>query len=149
MTRSFGFASCRISLGLAKRQNVTTSILSLRIEKRDLILCKSSHTDELLRECCARGRPIIVEWERDARHSAGLSLVRYDESSTNKIRSRTKEKPTNQNKKEEQQNRYRSQKLKWQWAGLISHRTDTMGAEKFSSGNHELDLTTWEDISIE
>ncbi|GBP92512.1 hypothetical protein EVAR_63087_1 [Eumeta japonica] len=24
-------------------------------------------------ECCARGRPIIVEWERDARHSAGLS----------------------------------------------------------------------------
>ncbi|GBP75701.1 hypothetical protein EVAR_98551_1 [Eumeta japonica] len=21
--------------------------------------------------CCARGRPIIVEWERDARHSAG------------------------------------------------------------------------------
>ncbi|GBP27102.1 hypothetical protein EVAR_16772_1 [Eumeta japonica] len=26
--------------------------------------------------CCARGRPIIVEWERDARHSAGLSLVR-------------------------------------------------------------------------
>ncbi|GBP69972.1 hypothetical protein EVAR_50741_1 [Eumeta japonica] len=23
-----------------------------------------------------RGRPIIVEWERDARHSAGLSLVR-------------------------------------------------------------------------
>ncbi|GBP56097.1 hypothetical protein EVAR_43861_1 [Eumeta japonica] len=28
--------------------------------------------------CCARGRPIIVEWERDARHSAGLSLVRRD-----------------------------------------------------------------------
>ncbi|GBP57305.1 hypothetical protein EVAR_39944_1 [Eumeta japonica] len=28
--------------------------------------------------CCARGRPIIVEWERDARHSAGLSLVRCD-----------------------------------------------------------------------
>ncbi|GBP67373.1 hypothetical protein EVAR_43656_1 [Eumeta japonica] len=27
-------------------------------------------------KCCARGRPIIVEWERDARHSAGLSLVR-------------------------------------------------------------------------
>ncbi|GBP22119.1 hypothetical protein EVAR_94159_1 [Eumeta japonica] len=27
--------------------------------------------------CCARGRPIIVEWERDARHSAGLSLVRF------------------------------------------------------------------------
>ncbi|GBP52241.1 hypothetical protein EVAR_83102_1 [Eumeta japonica] len=27
-------------------------------------------------QCCARGRPIIVEWERDARHSAGLSLVR-------------------------------------------------------------------------
>ncbi|GBP96022.1 hypothetical protein EVAR_58021_1 [Eumeta japonica] len=27
-------------------------------------------------DCCARGRPIIVEWERDARHSAGLSLVR-------------------------------------------------------------------------
>ncbi|GBP47332.1 hypothetical protein EVAR_38098_1 [Eumeta japonica] len=30
----------------------------------------------LLQACCARGRPIIVEWERDARHSAGLSLVR-------------------------------------------------------------------------
>ncbi|GBP23037.1 hypothetical protein EVAR_15711_1 [Eumeta japonica] len=30
-----------------------------------------------MRTCCARGRPIIVEWERDARHSAGLlSLVR-------------------------------------------------------------------------
>ncbi|GBP83381.1 hypothetical protein EVAR_91054_1 [Eumeta japonica] len=27
-------------------------------------------------DCAARGRPIIVEWERDARHSAGLSLVR-------------------------------------------------------------------------
>ncbi|GBP15533.1 hypothetical protein EVAR_9310_1 [Eumeta japonica] len=27
-----------------------------------------------LYKCCARGRPIIVEWERDARHSAGLSL---------------------------------------------------------------------------
>ncbi|GBO99184.1 hypothetical protein EVAR_486_1 [Eumeta japonica] len=26
--------------------------------------------------CCARDRPIIVEWERDARHSAGPSLVR-------------------------------------------------------------------------
>ncbi|GBP06354.1 hypothetical protein EVAR_4515_1 [Eumeta japonica] len=30
--------------------------------------------------CCARGRPIIVEWERDARHSAGLSLVRDNRS---------------------------------------------------------------------
>ncbi|GBP58217.1 hypothetical protein EVAR_87795_1 [Eumeta japonica] len=29
-----------------------------------------------IQKCCARGRPIIVEWERDARHSAGLSLVR-------------------------------------------------------------------------
>ncbi|GBP62213.1 Protein sly1 homolog [Eumeta japonica] len=29
-------------------------------------------------KCCARGRPIIVEWERDARHSAGLSLVRLN-----------------------------------------------------------------------
>ncbi|GBP21109.1 hypothetical protein EVAR_11140_1 [Eumeta japonica] len=29
-----------------------------------------------VKSCCARGRPIIVEWERDARHSAGLSLVR-------------------------------------------------------------------------
>ncbi|GBP90065.1 hypothetical protein EVAR_99711_1 [Eumeta japonica] len=28
----------------------------------------------------ARGRPIIVEWERDARHSAGLSLVRMNSS---------------------------------------------------------------------
>ncbi|GBP46435.1 Glutamyl aminopeptidase [Eumeta japonica] len=28
----------------------------------------------------ARGRPIIVEWERDARHSAGLSLVRQFEA---------------------------------------------------------------------
>ncbi|GBP59256.1 hypothetical protein EVAR_97758_1 [Eumeta japonica] len=33
----------------------------------------------------ARGRPIIVEWERDARHSAGLSLVR-----TSKQRSRVR-----------------------------------------------------------
>ncbi|GBP71763.1 hypothetical protein EVAR_58860_1 [Eumeta japonica] len=32
--------------------------------------------------CCARGRPIIVEWERDARHSAGLSLVRVSTVST-------------------------------------------------------------------
>ncbi|GBP52765.1 hypothetical protein EVAR_27708_1 [Eumeta japonica] len=31
-------------------------------------------------QCCARGRPIIVEWERDARHSAGLSLVRRHEA---------------------------------------------------------------------
>ncbi|GBP29580.1 hypothetical protein EVAR_79129_1 [Eumeta japonica] len=31
-----------------------------------------------LKQCCARGRPIIVEWERDARHSAGLSLVRAE-----------------------------------------------------------------------
>ncbi|GBP05392.1 Esterase FE4 [Eumeta japonica] len=30
--------------------------------------------------CCARGRPIIVEWERDARHSAGLSLSFGDSS---------------------------------------------------------------------
>ncbi|GBP09959.1 Disintegrin and metalloproteinase domain-containing protein 10 homolog [Eumeta japonica] len=29
-----------------------------------------------MRVNAARGRPIIVEWERDARHSAGLSLVR-------------------------------------------------------------------------
>ncbi|GBP22388.1 General transcription factor IIH subunit 2 [Eumeta japonica] len=34
---------------------------------------------ELDKHCCARGRPIIVEWERDARHSAGLSLVRCGE----------------------------------------------------------------------
>ncbi|GBP17390.1 hypothetical protein EVAR_8754_1 [Eumeta japonica] len=27
-------------------------------------------------KCCARGRPIIVEWERDARHSAGPSPAR-------------------------------------------------------------------------
>ncbi|GBP43038.1 hypothetical protein EVAR_96296_1 [Eumeta japonica] len=32
-----------------------------------------------LNMCCARGRPIIVEWERDARHLAGLSLVRSRE----------------------------------------------------------------------
>ncbi|GBP64972.1 hypothetical protein EVAR_36592_1 [Eumeta japonica] len=31
---------------------------------------------------CARGRPIIVEWERDARHSAGLSLVRTHKAVT-------------------------------------------------------------------
>ncbi|GBP41937.1 hypothetical protein EVAR_31700_1 [Eumeta japonica] len=30
-------------------------------------------TDDAAQRCCARGRPIIVEWERDARHSAGLS----------------------------------------------------------------------------
>ncbi|GBP83240.1 hypothetical protein EVAR_52041_1 [Eumeta japonica] len=28
---------------------------------------------DVAEQCCARGRPIIVEWERDARHSAGLS----------------------------------------------------------------------------
>ncbi|GBP06762.1 hypothetical protein EVAR_91706_1 [Eumeta japonica] len=34
-------------------------------------------TDVHMGPCiAARGRPIIVEWERDARHSAGLSLVR-------------------------------------------------------------------------
>ncbi|GBP69920.1 hypothetical protein EVAR_83238_1 [Eumeta japonica] len=33
-------------------------------------------------QCCARGRPIIVEWERDARHSAGLSLVRQADTKT-------------------------------------------------------------------
>ncbi|GBP55209.1 hypothetical protein EVAR_36791_1 [Eumeta japonica] len=40
----------------------------------------SSHHQSKLKndpQCCARGRPIIVEWERDARHSAGLSLVRW------------------------------------------------------------------------
>ncbi|GBP49603.1 hypothetical protein EVAR_97900_1 [Eumeta japonica] len=34
------------------------------------------YTGHRTKRCCARGRPIIVEWERDARHSAGLSLVR-------------------------------------------------------------------------
>ncbi|GBP39953.1 hypothetical protein EVAR_39181_1 [Eumeta japonica] len=47
-----------------------------------LIKCGQTESErgrDLLRpaqSCCARGRPIIVEWERDARHSAGLSLVR-------------------------------------------------------------------------
>ncbi|GBP06200.1 hypothetical protein EVAR_3561_1 [Eumeta japonica] len=55
-----------------KRGDITSSLRragglhpSLRIS--DQVTCP---------ECCARGRPIIVEWERDARHSAGLSLVR-------------------------------------------------------------------------
>ncbi|GBP39078.1 hypothetical protein EVAR_27436_1 [Eumeta japonica] len=29
--------------------------------------------------------PIIVEWERDARHSAGLSLVRFRSDQTSKL----------------------------------------------------------------
>ncbi|GBP71865.1 hypothetical protein EVAR_58922_1 [Eumeta japonica] len=37
---------------------------------------KKRSTSSMKSCCCARGRPIIVEWERDARHSAGLSLVR-------------------------------------------------------------------------
>ncbi|GBP54290.1 Putative 115 kDa protein in type-1 retrotransposable element R1DM [Eumeta japonica] len=37
---------------------------------------KQARQHSMLLQCCARGRPIIVEWERDARHSAGLSLVR-------------------------------------------------------------------------
>ncbi|GBP32805.1 hypothetical protein EVAR_19656_1 [Eumeta japonica] len=37
---------------------------------------KKLSIDYYTARCCARGRPIIVEWERDARHSAGLSLVR-------------------------------------------------------------------------
>ncbi|GBP33260.1 hypothetical protein EVAR_5215_1 [Eumeta japonica] len=40
--------------------SVTTTVAPENAEKND----------------AARGRPIIVEWERDARHSAGLSLVR-------------------------------------------------------------------------
>ncbi|GBP18007.1 hypothetical protein EVAR_16952_1 [Eumeta japonica] len=39
-------------------------------------LANSAHLNGIEYPCCARGRPIIVEWERDARHSAGLSLVR-------------------------------------------------------------------------
>ncbi|GBP54472.1 hypothetical protein EVAR_47341_1 [Eumeta japonica] len=39
--------------------------------------CKYTYTPSY---SIARGRPIIVEWERDARHSAGLSLVRKLES---------------------------------------------------------------------
>ncbi|GBP62065.1 hypothetical protein EVAR_53843_1 [Eumeta japonica] len=38
--------------------------------------CTSKSPTRKCRTTAARGRPIIVEWERDARHSAGLSLVR-------------------------------------------------------------------------
>ncbi|GBP57138.1 hypothetical protein EVAR_33381_1 [Eumeta japonica] len=46
-----------------------------RLDKPERLPSPSFPILERLR-CCARGRPIIVEWERDARHSAGLSLVR-------------------------------------------------------------------------
>ncbi|GBP36197.1 hypothetical protein EVAR_4342_1 [Eumeta japonica] len=55
-----------------------TSVKPAKIYKRRFSLraldlqCSST----LIVGCAARGRPIIVEWERDARHSAGLSLVR-------------------------------------------------------------------------
>ncbi|GBP10665.1 hypothetical protein EVAR_6234_1 [Eumeta japonica] len=42
--------------------------------------------DRATRRCCARGRPIIVEWERDARHSAGLSLVRIHTEFESRLR---------------------------------------------------------------
>ncbi|GBP17898.1 hypothetical protein EVAR_7891_1 [Eumeta japonica] len=46
-------------------------------KKKNLVACKVGIRAKVLRdndfECAARGRPIIVEWERDARHSAGLS----------------------------------------------------------------------------
>ncbi|GBP00399.1 hypothetical protein EVAR_958_1 [Eumeta japonica] len=46
---------------------------------KKLVACKVGIRAKVLRdndfECAARGRPIIVEWERDARHSAA-SLVR-------------------------------------------------------------------------
>ncbi|GBP46117.1 hypothetical protein EVAR_26562_1 [Eumeta japonica] len=45
--------------------------LSLSPVSRGLLSCAG------VRGGAARGRPIIVEWERDARHSAG-SLVRYN-----------------------------------------------------------------------
>ncbi|GBP60345.1 hypothetical protein EVAR_91380_1 [Eumeta japonica] len=44
--------------------------------------------------CCARGRPIIVEWERDARHSAGLSLVRTDNATIDESLSQVSARPT-------------------------------------------------------
>ncbi|GBP12251.1 hypothetical protein EVAR_6420_1 [Eumeta japonica] len=47
-----------------------------RIEPARVRLLYAISNKRLLHPCCARGRPIIVEWERDARHSAGLSLVR-------------------------------------------------------------------------
>ncbi|GBP61729.1 hypothetical protein EVAR_89109_1 [Eumeta japonica] len=48
--------------------------LALQSNPQTQSLTRSSASYHL--HCCARGRPIIVEWERDARHSAGLSLVR-------------------------------------------------------------------------
>ncbi|GBP06182.1 Lysyl oxidase homolog 2 [Eumeta japonica] len=53
------------------------ALYHLQCAMEELCLAKSAY------ECCARGRPIIVEWERDARHSAGLSLVRMFNSTFN------------------------------------------------------------------
>ncbi|GBP19943.1 hypothetical protein EVAR_11333_1 [Eumeta japonica] len=58
-----------------------TNLTQLCIDGRKPIKCDDDDRGNMLacfqrHECCARGRPIIVEWERDARHSAGLSLVR-------------------------------------------------------------------------
>ncbi|KAI8424514.1 hypothetical protein MSG28_002977 [Choristoneura fumiferana] len=35
-------------------------------------------------------------------------------------------------------------KLKWQWAGHITGRTDNCGREKFSSGDHETEVEAWQ-----
>ncbi|GBP35426.1 hypothetical protein EVAR_94877_1 [Eumeta japonica] len=48
----------------------------IRVPRETMFTIDNESTDPDTR-CCARGRPIIVEWERDARHSAGLSLVRF------------------------------------------------------------------------
>ncbi|GBP90573.1 hypothetical protein EVAR_68261_1 [Eumeta japonica] len=43
------------------------------METYDSLVLGIENLFEAMKVCCARGRPIIVEWERDARHSAGLS----------------------------------------------------------------------------
>ncbi|GBP87017.1 Mariner Mos1 transposase [Eumeta japonica] len=59
--------SSQIQKELALTLEVTQQAASYRLKSLGMI------QKQVLR---ARGRPIIVEWERDARHSAGLSLVR-------------------------------------------------------------------------
>ncbi|GBP47970.1 hypothetical protein EVAR_40394_1 [Eumeta japonica] len=58
-------------------KNIDTMRCPVRVEVTTVVAnaITRSGTDRLTyipkHECCARGRPIIVEWERDARHSAG------------------------------------------------------------------------------
>ncbi|GBP18340.1 hypothetical protein EVAR_14733_1 [Eumeta japonica] len=61
---------------LISKQTKQTEAIYCVNDTKSAILLADSQVVDCYHKCCARGRPIIVEWERDARHSAGLSLVR-------------------------------------------------------------------------